>query len=85
MLAGFYDLDDPANNADNSLPVPNVEDLYIGPDGRSTSGDEFLSAVQHAMPGIANPYRVNTAQPPRSTTATSRSSSSSRSAMWPMA
>ncbi len=62
VLANFYDPNDPANNADDSLPVPNVEDLYIGPDGLVNSGDEFLSAVQHAMPGIANPYRANAAQ-----------------------
>ncbi len=45
--------------ADTGLPVPNVEDLYIGPDGVVNSGDEFLSAVLHAMPGIAGPYTVN--------------------------
>lgn len=45
--------------ADKGLPVPNVEDLYIGPDGKVNSGDEFLGAVQHAMPGITNPYRVS--------------------------
>ena len=44
---------------DVGLPVPNVEDLYIGPDGAVNSGDEFLSAVQHAMPGIAAPYTAN--------------------------
>ena len=44
---------------DVGLPVPNVEDLYIGPDGQVNSGDEFLSAVQHAMPGIALPYTAN--------------------------
>lgn len=59
---------DPSNPAtcvvppDQSLPVPNVEHLYIGPDGRVNSGDEFLSAVQHAMPGIANPYRASSPQ-----------------------
>ncbi|MFZ1575446.1 MAG: Ig-like domain-containing protein [Chromatiaceae bacterium] len=47
---------------DEGLPVPNVEDLYIGPDGVVKSGDEFLSAVQHAMPGIANPYVANAGQ-----------------------
>ncbi len=62
VLASFYDPNNPANNADDSLPVPNVEDLYIGPDGLVNSGDEFLSAVQHAMPGIANPYLANAAQ-----------------------
>ena len=62
VLASFYDPNNPANNMDDSLPVPNVEDLYIGPDGVVNSGDEFLSAVQHAMPGIANPYLSNNAQ-----------------------
>ena len=62
VLANFYDPNNPADNADDSLPVPNVEDLYIGPDGLVNSGDEFLSAVQHAMPGIANPYLANAAQ-----------------------
>jgi hypothetical protein len=49
--------------ADVGLPVPNVEDLYIGPDGRVNSGDEALTAVQHAMPGLGTPYVVNTPQP----------------------
>jgi hypothetical protein len=40
------------------LPVPNVEELYIGHDGIVGSGDEMLTAVQHAMPGIGNP-RIN--------------------------
>lgn len=48
---------------DTGLPVPNVEHLYIGADGRVKSGDESLTAVLHAMPGIANPYGVNTPQP----------------------
>lgn len=47
---------------DKGLPVPNVENLYIGPDGRVNSGDEFLSAVQHAMPGITRPYTANNPQ-----------------------
>lgn len=45
--------------ADTGLPVPNVEDLYIGPDGAVKSGDESLTAVLHAMPGIAGPYTAN--------------------------
>ena len=45
--------------ADVGLPVPNVEDLYIGPDGVIGSGDESLTAVMHAMPGIAAPYTAN--------------------------
>ncbi len=51
-------------SADTGLPVPNVEDLYIGPDGLvdrpDVSSDGFLSAVLHAMPGSADPYAVNT-------------------------
>ena len=47
---------------DVGLPVPNVEDLYIGADGLVRSGDETLAAVQHAMPGLGNPYTVNTPQ-----------------------
>ncbi len=42
--------------------MPNVEDLYIGPDGNVNSGDESLTAVLHAMPGIAGPYTVNNPQ-----------------------
>ncbi len=45
--------------ADVGLPVPNVEELYIGADGVVNSGDETLSAVQHTMPGLNNPYFVN--------------------------
>ncbi|WP_295885541.1 hypothetical protein [uncultured Thiohalocapsa sp.] len=44
------------------LPVPNVEELYIGHDGVVGSGDEGLVAVQHAMPGIGNPYVENLPQ-----------------------
>ncbi|MGB5472175.1 MAG: PKD domain-containing protein [Gammaproteobacteria bacterium] len=44
---------------DVGLPVPNVEELYIGADGVVNSGDESLTAVQHAMPGLANPYFIN--------------------------
>lgn len=54
---------------DTSLPVPNVEHLYIGPDGivdqcdaPGGSCDGFLSAVQHAMPGIDDPYITNSPQ-----------------------
>ena len=50
---------------DIGLPVPNVENLYIGPDGMVNSRrqpDEFLSAVQHAMPGLSNTYVVNIPQ-----------------------
>jgi hypothetical protein len=41
---------------DVGLPVPNVEHLYIGPDGAVNSGDEFLAAAIQDMPGIAAPY-----------------------------
>jgi hypothetical protein len=44
---------------DIGLPVPNVEDLYLGPDGIINSGDESLTAVLHPMPGILQPYRAN--------------------------
>ncbi len=52
---------------DKGLPVPNVEDLYIGPDGivdstQTGSHDGFLSAVQHAMPGMTVPYAGNVPQ-----------------------
>jgi hypothetical protein len=47
---------------DVGLPVPNVEDLYIGPDGIVNSGDESLTAVLHAMPGISDPYFANNPQ-----------------------
>ncbi len=59
ILDLFFDAN-PANNLDIGLPVPNVEELYIGADGRLNSGDESLTAVQHAMPGLTNPYRANT-------------------------
>ena len=52
---------------DVGLPVPNVERLYIGPDGivdrPGVSSDGALTAVQHAMPGLANPYLANDPQP----------------------
>ncbi|WP_295452861.1 Ig-like domain-containing protein [uncultured Thiodictyon sp.] len=55
--------------ADRGLPVANVENLYIGPDGivdspagQPGSHDGFLSAVQHAMPGVDAPYVANTPQ-----------------------
>jgi len=51
-----------AVGADVGLPVPNVENLYIGKDGLVGSGDEELTAVQHAMPGITSPYVNNDAQ-----------------------
>ena len=48
--------------ADVGLPVPNVEELYIGHDGVVNSGDEGLTAVQHAMPGLTAPYMLNNPQ-----------------------
>ena len=47
---------------DVGLPVPNVEDLYIGADGIVGSSDEELTAVLHAMPGVSNPYVANAPQ-----------------------
>ncbi|HYQ70469.1 MAG TPA: cytochrome C, partial [Gammaproteobacteria bacterium] len=51
---------------DQGLPVPNVEDLYIGADGMvdqpGGSNDGTLTAVQHAMPGVSNPYTANAPQ-----------------------
>ncbi|MGB5563781.1 MAG: PKD domain-containing protein, partial [Sedimenticolaceae bacterium] len=52
---------------DVGLPVPNVEELYIGADGvvdqncdqPGATCDGTLTAVQHAMPGIAAPYTAN--------------------------
>jgi hypothetical protein len=54
---------DPFNvGPDVGLPVPNVEELYIGHDGEVRSGDERLTAVLHAMRGISDPYVANTPQ-----------------------
>ena len=47
---------------DVSLPVPNVEHLYIGTDGILGNGDEFLAAALQDMPGIAAPYVANDPQ-----------------------
>jgi hypothetical protein len=47
---------------DVGLPVPNAELLYIGDNGIVGDGDEFLSAVQHAMPGVDNPLIANAPQ-----------------------
>jgi len=62
ILAAFYDANNTANNVDIGLPVPNVEELYIGGDGVVGNGDEDLTAVMHAMPGVATPYAANDAQ-----------------------
>ena len=47
---------------DTGLPVPNAENLYIGPDGLVNSGDESLTAVLHAMPAKGAPYVANAPQ-----------------------
>ena len=54
ILAAFYDPDNPANNVDLGLPVPDVERLYLG--------DGNLHASQQAMPGIGLPYADNVPQ-----------------------
>ena len=59
ILDAFYDPNNPDNNKDLGLPVPNVADLYIGPDDLLLSGDEFLHATQQAMPGLTAPYLNN--------------------------
>ena len=48
---------------DTGLPVPNAELLYLGDNGIVGDGDERLSAVQHAMPGVVNPMVANEPQP----------------------
>jgi hypothetical protein len=51
---------------ERGLPVPNVEELYIGADGivdqPGGSDDGTLTAVQHAMPGLLDPYGANAPQ-----------------------
>ena len=45
------------------LPVPDVEDLYLGPDGIPGTGDEGpLAADQQIMPGHSTPYVMNEPQ-----------------------
>ncbi|MEA1889467.1 MAG: Ig-like domain-containing protein, partial [Pseudomonadota bacterium] len=45
------------------LPVPDVEDLYLGPDGLPNTGDEGpLAAHLQAMPGRTAPYDENDPQ-----------------------
>ena len=57
ILAAF----DPTNFL--GLPVPDVEDLYLGPDGLPNTGDEGpLSATQQVMPGWSGPYVANVPQ-----------------------
>lgn len=48
---------------DTGLPVPNAELLYLGDNGIVGDGDERLSAVQHAMPGVSDPLAANAPQP----------------------
>jgi hypothetical protein len=48
---------------DTGLPVPNAELLYLGDNGVVGDGDERLSAVQHAMPGVTSPLTTNEPQP----------------------
>ncbi len=47
ILDAFYDPNNPDNNVDIGLPVPDVERLYLG--------DGQLQAIQQAMPGLNNP------------------------------
>jgi len=54
ILNLFYDPNNPANNVDIGLPVPDVERLYLE--------DGVLSATQQAMPGFQNPYVANDPQ-----------------------
>jgi hypothetical protein len=54
ILSAFYDPNNPANNVDIGLPVPDVERLYLG--------DGQLHATQQAMPGFNNPYVANQPQ-----------------------
>ncbi len=57
ILAAF----DPTNFL--GLPVPDVEDLYLGPDGTPNTGDEGpLAADQQIMPGQTIPYLANDPQ-----------------------
>jgi hypothetical protein len=54
ILDLFYDPNNPANDVDIGLPVPDVERLYLG--------DGQLHATKQAMPGLNNPYTLNEAQ-----------------------
>jgi hypothetical protein len=54
ILDLFYDPNDPAQNVDIGLPVPDVERLYL------ETGD--LDASQQAMPGFTFPYADNVPQ-----------------------
>lgn len=53
----FYPFDiDAYMTNDLGLPVPNLETLYISNGNVVPGGTGVIDAVQHAMPGIANPY-----------------------------
>jgi len=54
----FYPFDiDALMTDDLGLPVPNLETLYINGNGNVVPGGTgIIEAVQHAMPGIDNPY-----------------------------
>ncbi|MGD8842215.1 MAG: cytochrome C, partial [Gammaproteobacteria bacterium] len=62
----FYPFDiDALMTDDLGLPVPNLETLYINNNGNvvpTPGGTGIIEAVQHAMPGIGNPYIDNTPQ-----------------------
>ena len=60
----FYPFDiDAMMGEDLGLPVPNLADLYIDSSGNVVpAGTGIIHAVQHAMPGIANPYSDNVRQ-----------------------
>ncbi|HEY9052868.1 MAG TPA: cytochrome C [Gammaproteobacteria bacterium] len=50
------------NSVDLGLPVPDLFELYFGPDGIPNSGDESLVADIARNPGINNPYIANDVQ-----------------------
>jgi hypothetical protein len=60
----FYPFDiDGIMDEDVGLPVPNLADLYINSNGNVVpAGTGIINAVQHAMPGISNPYSNNVRQ-----------------------
>ena len=58
---GILNAFDPTNFL--GLPVPDVEDLYLGPDGIPDTGDEGpLAADRQTMPGHSAPYVANVRQ-----------------------
>jgi hypothetical protein len=54
VLENFFDPNNPANNREKGLPVPDVERLYLE--------DGELHASQQFMPGILGPYTNNDPQ-----------------------